>query len=275
MRLKDLRVGEVYALVGRFDKIKVRLLSTTSYSYPAHGSATPRERPNSRPGRKDAYGTRVGLLALAPDHGQDSDNPATDEWAALTAEEAIARQAELRERGLRLVLVYPAELHPPTYLEELRRQREDEAKQARERYAEQDRIQARKTELARRVAEAIGTDEAGWFEFINLSVDVLERLVATLDAGYAAQQQARPGRTLHVVASGEYSDYRVHAVTATEELAADLVRRFNEVLTWGSDRWEVDGALPYYDAAPQVELVGEGCAARVEVRHHDVPRDAV
>jgi hypothetical protein len=196
MRLKDLRVGEVYALVGRFDKIKVRLLSTTSYSYPTRSSTTPRERPDSRPGRKDAYGMRVGLLALAPDPGQDSDNPATDEWASLTAEDAIARQAELRERGLRLVLVYPAELHPPTYLEELRERHKAEAEQERERYAEQDRIQARKNELARRVVEATGVDVVGWYEFTKLSVDVLERLVVTLDAGYVAQQQARDGRAV-------------------------------------------------------------------------------
>lgn len=190
MRTKDLQVGGAYEVASHPYEGPVRLLSVTGYV--THPGAV--INPSSgRLGTKDYYRCMVGLLVLISlTKGAEAADPNAPEWDDLDAEAAIARQAELASRNLSLRVVAPIDLHPRGYLEQRRELHEAEAQRRTERYAEQDRILARKTELSRRVVEVIGGDDmAVRHEFWRHGVSVLERLVAALDAGYVAQEQVR------------------------------------------------------------------------------------
>lgn len=64
----------------------------------------------------------------------------------------------------------------------------------------------------------------------------------------------------------------MHAVTSTEGLAADTVRRVNELLDGdrscqSEDRWEVSKTVPYFDETPHVELYRVGGWTGPRVTH--------
>jgi hypothetical protein len=82
--------------------------------------------------------------------------------------------------------------------------------------------------------------------------------VAALVSGLPREDE-NSGLDVHLISCGEYDDYRVNAVASTQELAADIVRQANELLSADvlgkyQDSWQVSTVVPYFDAVPHLEL---------------------
>lgn len=116
---------------------------------------------------------------------------------------------------------------------------------------------------------------------VDLAFAILRAAGATRE-GVAALVSGLPhedhwlGREVHLVSSGEYEDYQVHAVTATEGLASDVVRRVNELLDSNEsrkheDRWRVSKTVPYFDEPPHAELYRVGGWTGPRVTHSAPP----